>query len=349
VHKAPLVLKREILRTPFQYSSTMTWKHNISIANSWSTVSASSQPPVSLNHHLGSDQSQVIEQGQMAQHEQLENPSTEVNHNAGAYNNKNIGSLEIEGITSDESASWVQRVPWIRIKRDRKQEDGVYLDSLTYAKDSEAIYQGGTMEAERYRSARSDQEILPDEGSRIHRNPSHLSHSSINTRGEDSLANFDESEWTPPDSSYGAAIPVAGWIPKAIRRTIEWTLIALGVAGLAYVIVTTSIRISDETSKKYNGTSTGGTDYSYDGGTGLDDNIYSEYTNDDYATQYSNDDYATQYSNDDYTSSQYTNDDASNYGDYDGNDQYGYYSDGYNNNNNDDVDDYFTDDYFNDR
>jgi len=60
------------------------------------------------------------------------------------------------------------------------------------------------------------------------------------------LGDFDESEWTPPDSSYGAAIPIGGWIPKPIRRMIEGTLIALGTAALVYMVVTTSMRVTNE-------------------------------------------------------------------------------------------------------
>ena len=35
---------------------------------------------------------------------------------------------------------------------------------------------------------------------------------------EESVQDFEESEWTPPDSSYGAAIPLFGWIPKKTRQ-----------------------------------------------------------------------------------------------------------------------------------
>ena len=110
-----------------------------------------------------------------------------------------------------------------------------------------------------------------------------------------SLADFDESEWTPPDSSYGAAIPVAGWIPKPIRRTIEGTLIALGIVALVYMVVTTSMRISNERSNKSDANKTSvdsyGSDsymqngkrysddkyYRYDGGVYLDDDLYVTY------------------------------------------------------------------------
>lgn len=61
----------------------------------------------------------------------------------------------------------------------------------------------------------------------------------------DSIADFDESEWTPPDSSYGAACPVCGFIPKRVRQMVEMTLIAAMVFFLIYLVVTTSMKIVD--------------------------------------------------------------------------------------------------------
>jgi hypothetical protein len=62
------------------------------------------------------------------------------------------------------------------------------------------------------------------------------------------MAGYHETEWTPPDSSYGAAMPVGGWIPKNVRRLIESTLIAGMVLGLVYLLVATSIQVSDSVS-----------------------------------------------------------------------------------------------------
>lgn len=61
----------------------------------------------------------------------------------------------------------------------------------------------------------------------------------------DSIADFDESEWTPPDSSYGAACPVCGFVSKRVRQMIEMTLIAAMVFFLIYLVVTTSMKIAD--------------------------------------------------------------------------------------------------------
>ena len=122
----------------------------------------------------------------------------------------------------------------------------------------------------------------------------------------DSLLDFDESEWTPADSSYGAAIPVMGWIPKKIRRMIEYSLIGVGVLLLVYLVVFTSLQMTDG---QQNSDSSG--NKKNDGGLNLDDDRYvpaHNYNDDQYASyNYYNmssndDDYNQQqqrYSNDD--------------------------------------------------
>jgi hypothetical protein len=44
-------------------------------------------------------------------------------------------------------------------------------------------------------------------------------------------------DWTPQDSSYGAAVPAFGWIPKRIRKLIEILFLLLVTAVLIYVVV----------------------------------------------------------------------------------------------------------------
>lgn len=89
-----------------------------------------------------------------------------------------------------------------------------------------------------------------------------------------SLADFHESEWTPPDSSYGAALPVFGCIPKNMRRMIELSIIGLMVVGLVVLVVTASIRVTE-------GYNDGNTSSSA-GGLSLNDDYYVEYpTNND--------------------------------------------------------------------
>jgi len=79
---------------------------------------------------------------------------------------------------------------------------------------------------------------------------------------------FDNSEWTPQDSAYGAACPVCGCLPKNVRRAIEVTLITASIFGLIYFVVTTSIRITNE----HGSSGAGGNDN--DAGFALDDDYY---------------------------------------------------------------------------
>ena len=61
---------------------------------------------------------------------------------------------------------------------------------------------------------------------------------------EESVIDFKESEWTPEDSSYGAACPLFGWIPKNRRRSIEYAIIFILVIALVYLMVMLSIVIT---------------------------------------------------------------------------------------------------------
>lgn len=68
----------------------------------------------------------------------------------------------------------------------------------------------------------------------------------LRARGDDdTLADFDDSEWTPQDSSYGAACPVCGCIPKNVRRLIESSLIAGMVVAFVWMLVATSIHVTN--------------------------------------------------------------------------------------------------------
>lgn len=109
---------------------------------------------------------------------------------------------------------------------------------------------------------------------------------------DDSLAQFND--WTPPDSSYGAAIPIGGWIPKRIRRSIERSLGICIVVLIAYLIVTTSLRTERN---KHNDTN--GVYNNNNGGVDLDDDRYVPY-DDLYAVQRRDDDeYEGEHENDD--------------------------------------------------
>ena len=187
---------------------------------------------------------------------------------------------------------------------------------------------------------------------------SHLTQHS--TTGRDSLADFEDSEWTPPDSSYGAAIPVFRCIPKTVRRAIEFTMIALMIIGFVYLVVATSIHITNERNKSINTNSTSTSSHSSSNGgrIALDDDLYvEEYRanddiyndnnynddvgggNDDAGGGYTDDGYAANEDNgcdgDDCYSHAYNDDDGNfNYGG--ANDGY-YYTDYTNNNANDDY------------
>eukprot|EP00536_Pseudo-nitzschia_multiseries_P011735 jgi/Psemu1/289875/fgenesh1_pg.413_\ len=149
----------------------------------------------------------------------------------------------------------------------------------------------------------------------------------------DSIADFDDSEWTPPDSSYGAACPVCGFIPKRVRQMIEMTLIAAMVFFLIYLLVTTSMKIADahrkEGSENASSTAPVVTDddvyvekYSTgDDAVVVDDNYVQNIDDAFVNDNYNNDD---QYATDDDGSGAYTN--GQNYN-YDFNNQnYNYYS-----------------------
>jgi hypothetical protein len=101
------------------------------------------------------------------------------------------------------------------------------------------------------------------------------------------VADFDETEWTPPDSSYGAAIPVAGWIPKEIRRLIEWTFLAMLVGAVVYLLITISMlrgHNGDEGENSAKAYDKSSSSYSSGGGLYLDDDRYIAY---DSAARYS--------------------------------------------------------------
>jgi hypothetical protein len=138
----------------------------------------------------------------------------------------------------------------------------------------------------------------------------HSSNATSSYRKEDeSQGHFRDSDWTAPDSSYGAAIPVFGWIPKSIRRLIETTMIAAMVLTLVYLVVTTSIRVSEESGHINNSTNAkNNADSLY-----LDDDRYIEYT-----SQNNNDDAVmpnyTNGSDEDYS---YDDDDTNGNGDDD--------------------------------
>jgi hypothetical protein len=334
----------------------------LDIADSWSSVSHL-EPTFKQPIHSGMNQSLPV--GYEQTHPADLNEAT-----AGPAK---VHSFEIEStVSSTSKESWLQRLPWRRNNQDRDRNS----DTLDFAEPGDVRYHGGQMEPDlrpglgftvgqeetpapeqpKHRavayavgfSPRND-EVASFSPYSFKAVASWLSRSSSQRSmpgDEDSLADFEDSEWTQPDSSYGAAIPFGGWIPKNIRRTIESTIIAMLVIGLVYLVVATSIRVTEESASRHsNTTSNSGADY---GGLNLDDDRYIAYGNDD-ASAYSvygyrsNDD---AYSNGDDTYSNQNDDGSgSGYGDEDGynnnnNGGYGYnnnYKNGDDANNNDDA------------
>lgn len=86
---------------------------------------------------------------------------------------------------------------------------------------------------------------------------------------EESVLDFHESEWTPPDSSYGAAFPLFGWIPKKTRQYIEFAIILFLIFCLVYLVVILAIMITEASG-----------DDTLDGGVHLDDDRYIGYNDD---------------------------------------------------------------------
>ena len=50
-------------------------------------------------------------------------------------------------------------------------------------------------------------------------------------------------EWTPQDSSHGAAVPALGWVPKRIRKLLEIILVLILMTLLIIVVVKTGIKL----------------------------------------------------------------------------------------------------------
>jgi len=83
--------------------------------------------------------------------------------------------------------------------------------------------------------------------------PSSPSSDTLSTAAAD-VDDWDNKEWTPKDSSYGAAFPVCGFLPKNVRRAIEFSLIAAALIGVMCVIVTVSIILTNEHRRVHNKT-----------------------------------------------------------------------------------------------
>jgi hypothetical protein len=264
----------------------------ITTADSWSTVSNTGDRQPS---HMGMDQTAPAGYERQAQVEDSADASVQ---------GSGVQSFELEPTISSSNSSskgsWAKRVAWLRGKKRDMLEGADGLEYVHAKPAGEAVYFGGHMEADRVSPEQARQRPVayavafsPHAPTEIPVAPdpygfqsvsswlTRSSHDRSKSGDEDSLADFTEAEWTKADSSYGAAIPFGGWIPKNIRRTIEATIIALLVVGLVYLVVATSIRLSEEhQSSNSNATVSGSSDY---GGLNLDDDRYIDYSNDDYS------------------------------------------------------------------
>ncbi len=61
-------------------------------------------------------------------------------------------------------------------------------------------------------------------------------------------------EWTPQDSSYGAAVSAFGWLPKRIRKLAESVFVVVAIAILLYAVV----KIGAEINHAHHSSSSGG-------------------------------------------------------------------------------------------
>jgi len=86
-------------------------------------------------------------------------------------------------------------------------------------------------------------------------------------------------EWTSPDSSFGAAFPCCGFIPKKTRRIIEFCLIAIGSFLFIYILIKFSVIITSglhKNGQNSTNTTSGGSKYLE-----TDDDFYVTSENDD--------------------------------------------------------------------
>jgi hypothetical protein len=104
---------------------------------------------------------------------------------------------------------------------------------------------------------------------------------------------FQEQDWTPQDSSYGAAFPCCGWVPKSIRQTVEKFLLAVAGVFVIYTIVTIAVLLLGD------GESESGNANNFN----VDDNFYNYIYDDFYVKDQNNggdDDVVTDDDADDY-------------------------------------------------
>lgn len=187
-------------------------------------------------------------------------------------NSAKYSGLEVESVSSSSSdKSWMKRIRWFRNTRKHRDSKGTPPEGTQYvggAMESAPSIPVRTTAVREMQHAKPEREITTTFGRIASWMTANSSH-----HEDDSVGDFKESEWTPEDSSYGAACPLFGWIPKSTRRSIEFALLLLLVIGLVYLMVMLSIVISEARSDNSIADDTAVLD--------LDDDRYIGYTDDD--------------------------------------------------------------------
>jgi hypothetical protein len=188
----------------------------------------------------------MTDQSEFSQEVQLQSPGSMLS--ASIYSHQ-LSSFEIDETSSIGMSSkkvnhnWRLGMPWFAGAPSRTVPSGLDGD------EEVPQYYGGLM-----KSDEKSRPNPPDERRRsfggLRRIPFRLPRGTNARSREDddddeSISDFSKSEWTPPDSAYGAACPVCGWIPKHVRRMIEFSLICLMVLAFLYMVVTLSSHISN--------------------------------------------------------------------------------------------------------
>ena len=188
----------------------------------------------------------MTDRSEFSQEVQLQSPGSMLS--ASIYSHQ-LSSFEIDesssiGLNSKKvNHNWRLGMPWFAGAPSRTGPSGLEGD------EEVPQYYGGLMKSEKNVPSNPSGEKRRMLGG-LRRIPFPLprgSKSASKHDGDDdeSIGDFSRSEWTPPDSAYGAACPVCGWIPKHVRRMIEFSLICVMVLAFLYMVVTVSSYISN--------------------------------------------------------------------------------------------------------
>jgi len=214
--------------------------------DSWTTVSScgatpAAAPPLHQHHHHHHHHS-GHERDLTVVNTRVHSPKSSRIVPKKSSEGSRYSGLELESVSSSTSdRSWIKRIQWFRNTR---RNHNLKKSST---EGEETHYVGGTMESTPSIPVKSAA-ILHDLKQEQPRNALSriASWMTVNSsqRDEESVVDFKESEWTPEDSSYGAACPLFGWIPKNRRRSIEYAIIVVLVIALVYLMVMLSIVIT---------------------------------------------------------------------------------------------------------